>query len=86
MKITPTKCKDGKKHRWENICRVEGNWAGEYQIYKWCRNCGSHTEFYEGRGKPMRCKEPDGSYYIEIPGTPKPKHNQYVNYIVEESS
>lgn len=70
MKVTTTKCLDGKRHRW--LYLVSDRLAGMIYETKWCKNCGSVTEFYSEhppRNKaPMkRCKEPDGSYYIMIP-------------------
>jgi hypothetical protein len=63
MGITATKCIDGKKHNWDPLTS-DGN-----NKFMWCRRCGSMTEFtrrwYEEPWK--RCKNPNGTYYIEIP-------------------
>ena len=63
MKVTATKCLNGKKHRWLYV-------AGDYEReHKWCGVCGSTTEFYRKRnGRLERCEGDEGErFYIEIP-------------------
>lgn len=62
---TPTKCVDGKNHRWKYIGTEEVGGATRI-TQKWCSKCGSYTEFY-GRS---RAKE-DGKPYIQIPQVSK---------------
>lgn len=63
MKVTATKCIDGKRHKWEEIA-IDG-----VDKFMWCRKCGCITEFTRRwREDPWkRCKNSNGSYYIKIP-------------------
>lgn len=61
MKITDRNCKDGKRHSWRYLTS-EQTGGMEYHEFKWCKKCGSYTEFINN----IRIKEL-GSYYIEIP-------------------
>lgn len=70
MKVTPVKCTDGKRHRWRYL--AEHISPGTITEIRWCKECGSVTEFYVERFRGIetitkRCLEPDGSYYIMIP-------------------
>ena len=60
---TATRCIDGKGHKWERVGYFHEFRYGYVRTFKRCKLCGCHTEFLDEK----RCKEPDGSYYIEIP-------------------
>lgn len=66
MKVTATKCFDGKRHSWKDLPNIVEQ--GQYK-YKWCRKCGCIIEVTRRwREDPWkRCKHPDGAYCIEIP-------------------
>lgn len=64
MKITSTKCKDGKRHSWKYMYRNPE--FGNVRDFKWCKKCGSNTEFVND----VRCwtNYKEGTdYLIEIP-------------------
>ena len=66
MKVTNTKCIDGKRHDWQTIWTFTR--PGSVVEFKWCNKCGCKTEFSgENSFSLMRCTGSDGSYYIEIP-------------------
>jgi len=62
MKPTSVKCVDGKRHTWR-YTGFGSEGAGPIFEHKWCERCGSRTETVNGN----RCKDDDGSLYIEIP-------------------
>jgi len=70
MILTATKCVDGKRHNWDRIS--DQNQPG-FHVYfmwcnMWCKKCGCRTEFSGVSHKSLRrCKDEDGTYYIEIP-------------------
>ena len=67
MKITPTKCLDGKRHCWEPV-RQSVQFRTLVKT-SWCPKCGSLTEFY----RPLNSKRwrrvttIKGATYIKIP-------------------
>jgi hypothetical protein len=75
MKVTATKCLNGKRHKWKD---VEMHLSyGTRNDTSWCKRCGCMTEFFktERMKKRERCFE-DGwnkegerekRYHIEIP-------------------
>jgi len=64
MKVTATKCIDGKRHNWEEAGE------GEYNNYRGCSKCGSITEFFNDE-RCISCNKKDikkyGKYYIQVP-------------------
>jgi hypothetical protein len=75
MRVTATTCLDGKRHRWKSLMYQPGRQDNPVSSeVKMCRVCGTCAEFYcdlNKRGSPRRtwkrCREPDGSYQVEIP-------------------
>lgn len=63
MNPTPVKCTDGKLHRWKIIASNYVKEADESWEHKWCTQCGSVTEFCNGK----RCLEDDDTYCIDYP-------------------
>lgn len=66
MKVTDTKCVDGKRHNWELIWTY--TLPGVVVDFKWCSKCGCKTEFsgYD-ISSLVQCRNEDGSYYIQVP-------------------
>ena len=66
MKVTATKCLEGKRHRWK-LLKMDQEGYAVRQI-RWCKVCGCVTEFYKDiRHKRFeRCKD-GNDYYVEIP-------------------
>jgi hypothetical protein len=67
MKVTATKCLDGKRHKWKDI-HISSRY-GEASYTSWCERCGSLTEFYKNdrMKKRARCSDAEEKTYIEIP-------------------
>lgn len=69
MKITSTKCIDGKRHNWK--ITVIKQYGKIFEYFEWCKKCGSRTEFWKSdntKGKKLRCIDEDTKdYYIVIP-------------------
>jgi len=74
LKVTATKCLNGKRHKWEHLMISH---VGSYgsSISKWCSVCGCATEFYRDANmkRAERCLSSDtkeknhGKYYVKIP-------------------
>lgn len=77
MKITHTKCIDGKRHKWKTI-NIRDHYGTTYWN-DWCEKCGSTTEFFKEKEmkKRERCYQDTWDEYgnrfkkydIEVPET-----------------
>ena len=52
MKVTHTKCIDGKRHKWKNINLISH--YGTTYFFDWCEKCGSTTEFFQEKSMKKR--------------------------------